>query len=36
MSSPVAAEVLAMDRLGGVASLMRLAAPLMAARLAGE
>jgi 2-methylcitrate dehydratase PrpD len=32
----LAAEVLAIDRLAGVASLMRLAAPLMAARLAGE
>jgi 2-methylcitrate dehydratase PrpD len=32
----LAAEVLAIDRLGDVASLMRLAAPLMAARLAGE
>lgn len=32
----LASEVLAMDRLAGVAPLMRLAAPLMAARLAGE
>jgi 2-methylcitrate dehydratase PrpD len=32
----LASEVLAVDRLPGVASLMRLAAPLMAARLAGE
>ncbi len=32
----LAAEVLAINRLAGVASLMRLAAPLMAARLAGE
>jgi hypothetical protein len=32
----LASEVLAIDHLGDVASLMRLAAPLMAARLAGE
>lgn len=32
----LASEVLAIDRLPGVASLMRLAAPLMAAQLAGE
>jgi 2-methylcitrate dehydratase PrpD len=32
----LAAEVLAISRLGGVGSLMRLAAPLMSARLAGE
>jgi 2-methylcitrate dehydratase PrpD len=32
----LAAEVLAISRLAGVASLMRLAAPLMSARLAGE
>ncbi|HTC10232.1 MAG TPA: MmgE/PrpD family protein [Acetobacteraceae bacterium] len=32
----LASEVLAIDRLSDVASLMRLAAPLMAARLAGE
>jgi len=32
----LAAEVLAISRLAGVGSLMRLAAPLMAARLAGE
>ena len=32
----LASEVLAIDRLADVASLMRLAAPLMAARLAGE
>jgi 2-methylcitrate dehydratase PrpD len=32
----LASEVLAIDRLSGVGSLMRLAAPLMAARLAGE
>jgi 2-methylcitrate dehydratase PrpD len=32
----LAAEVLAINRLAGVASLVRLAAPLMAARLAGE
>ncbi len=32
----LASEVLAVDRLPGVASLMRLAAPLMAAQLAGE
>jgi 2-methylcitrate dehydratase PrpD len=32
----LAAEVLAINRLAGVGSLMRLAAPLMSARLAGE
>ena len=32
----LAYEVLAIDRLAEIASLMRLAAPLMAARLAGE
>jgi 2-methylcitrate dehydratase PrpD len=35
-SARLAAEVLAIDRLGDVAALMRLAAPLVAARLAGE
>jgi 2-methylcitrate dehydratase PrpD len=35
-TAQLASEVLAIDHLGDVASLMRLAAPLMAARLAGE
>jgi 2-methylcitrate dehydratase PrpD len=35
-STRLAAQVLAIDCLGDVASLMRLATPLMAARLAGE